>query len=206
MEKGEIKTIIITGVPGVGKTTVIGEVSSLLNDRGISYFIANFGDYMLKTGISEGFVKTRDEIRKLSHRVQVRLQQMAAKNIAEDARKSLQMSGGVLIVDTHAIVKTSTGYWPGLPSHVVMELSPDVIVVIEAPAEEIYRRQSEDRTRDRRDIQEKGVEEIRELMVYARMAAISSAVISGASVFLVQNERGKAREAAETILKAIELI
>ncbi|HEU98087.1 MAG TPA: adenylate kinase [Fervidicoccus fontis] len=201
----EMKTVIITGVPGVGKTTVIGELSNLLKERGISYFIANFGDFMLKSAISEGLVTSRDQIRKLSHRLQVKLQGIAAREIANEARKQLA-NGGILIVDTHAIVKTSTGYWPGLPSHVVEELNPDVIAVLEASAEEIYRRQSEDRTRDRKDIQERGIEEIRELMLYARVAAISSAVVSGASVLQVLNERGKAREAAETILRVIDVI
>ncbi|MGC9115046.1 MAG: adenylate kinase [Fervidicoccaceae archaeon] len=201
----EMKTVIITGVPGVGKTTVIGELSNLLKERGISYFIANFGDFMLKSAISEGLVTSRDQIRKLSYRLQVKLQGIAAREIANEARKQLA-NGGILIVDTHAIVKTSTGYWPGLPSHVVEELNPDVIAVLEASAEEIYRRQSEDRTRDRKDIQERGIEEIRELMLYARVAAISSAVVSGASVLQVLNERGKAREAAETILRVIDVI
>ncbi|MGB9725291.1 MAG: adenylate kinase [Fervidicoccaceae archaeon] len=201
----EMKTVIITGVPGVGKTTVIGELSNLLKERGISYFIANFGDFMLKSAISEGLVTSRDQIRKLSHRLQVKLQGIAAREIANEARRQLA-NGGILIVDTHAIVKTSTGYWPGLPSHVVEELNPDVIAVLEASAEEIYRRQSEDRTRDRKDIQERGIEEIRELMLYARVAAISSAVVSGASVLQVLNERGKAREAAETILRVIDVI
>ena len=201
----EMKTVIITGVPGVGKTTVIGELSNLLKERGISYFIANFGDFMLKSAISERLVTSRDQIRKLSHRLQVKLQGIAAREIANEARKQLA-NGGILIVDTHAIVKTSTGYWPGLPSHVVEELNPDVIAVLEASAEEIYRRQSEDRTRDRKDIQERGIEEIRELMLYARVAAISSAVVSGASVLQVLNERGKAREAAETILRVIDVI
>jgi adenylate kinase len=205
MEKANIKTLIVTGIPGVGKTTVINELSSMLKGKGIQSFIANFGDYMLKTAITEGLVSSRDQIRKLPHRVQIRLQSSAARSIAEEARRKL-IEGGVVLVDTHAIVKTSSGLWPGLPSHVVMELNPDVIIVVEASPEEIYRRQSEDRTRDRKDIQEKGIEEIKELLASARYAALSSAVLVGASVLHVLNERGKVKEAAESILRVIDTI
>jgi len=205
MEGMAIKTIIITGIPGVGKTTVIKELTELLERDGHKFYVANFGDFMLKQALSKGLVTSRDQMRRLSHRMQVSLQQAAARDIASEAREKLA-DGGVLIVDTHAIVKTSTGVWPGLPEHVVKELNPDVIVVVEAPPEEIVRRQEEDKTRDRRDIQERGVEEIKDLMFHAKIAAISSAVVSGASVLEVANERGKAREAAETILRIIDII
>jgi len=205
MEDRAIKTIIVTGVPGVGKTTVIKELTGLLERDGYKFYVANFGDFMLKQALSKGLVTSRDQIRKLSHRTQVSLQQAAARDIASEAREKLT-DGGVLIVDTHAVVKTSTGVWPGLPEHVVKELNPDVIVVVVAPPEEIVRRQGEDKTRDRRDIQERGIEEVKELMLYAKIAAISSAVVSGASVLEVANERGKAREAAETILRIIDII
>ncbi|MEM3229308.1 MAG: adenylate kinase [Fervidicoccaceae archaeon] len=205
MSDRTVKTIIVTGVPGVGKTTVINELSSLLKQRGTEFLIANFGDYMLKRAISDGLVLSRDQIRRLSHRVQIKLQQMAARDISERAKEVLR-NGGILLVDTHAIVKTSSGLWPGLPGHVVSELFPDVIVVIEAPPEEILRRQLEDSTRNRKDIQERGIEEIRDLMAFARTAAISSAVLVGASVLYVENERGKAKDAAESILRVIDTI
>jgi len=205
MEDRAIKTIIVTGVPGVGKTTVIKELTGLLERDGYKFYVANFGDFMLKQALSKGLITSRDQIRRLTHRMQVSLQQAAARDIASEAREKLT-DGGILIVDTHAIVKTSTGVWPGLPEHVVKELNPDVIVVVEAPPEEIVRRQEEDKTRDRKDIQERGIEEIKDLMLHAKIAAISSAVVSGASVLEVANERGKAREAAETILRIIDII
>ena len=191
-------TLIVTGVPGVGKTTVLGEVDIMLSREDVPHMVVNFGDYMFREASRSGWVRHRDEMRHLPLRRQLQLQEMAARAIRLHAEKSIP-SEGVLLIDTHAVVKTSTGYWPGLPENVVKELRPDSIVLIEAPPEVIFERQQRDRARKRSDIG--GVEGIRDLLAIARQAAMSSAALVAASVYIVENVEGRPEEAAAKIVE-----
>ena len=196
-------TVIVTGVPGVGKTTVLGKLVEMAAAEGLKLKLVNFGDYMFRVASEKGLVKHRDEIRKLQLQVQLELQKWAAEAIISDAEKELGQ-GGVLIVDTHAVIKTSSGYWPGLPRHVIEVLKPDSIVVIEANPELIIARRQRDKGRYREDMG--GVEELRELMSMARTAAMASAVLTASSVFIVENPEGKPEEAARRILELIRML
>ena len=193
-------TVIVTGVPGVGKTTVLGKVREMLEAGGIKYLAVNFGDYMFSEASRAGWVQHRDEMRHLPLLRQLELQEMAARAIRLDAEKQLG-SEGVLLVDTHAVIKTATGYWPGLPEAVVKEIRPDSIVLLEAPPEVIYERQRRDATRKRSDIG--GVEAIKELLEVARMAAMASAVLVSASIYPVENVEGRPEEAASRIVELV---
>ncbi len=194
-------TVIVTGVPGVGKTTVLGKVREMLEAEGAKFLIVNFGDYMFSEASRVGWVRHRDEMRHLPLLRQLQLQGMAARAIREDAEKRLG-EGGALLVDTHAVIKTATGYWPGLPEAVVKELRPDSIVLLEAPPEVIFERQRRDKSRVRSDIG--GVEAIRELLDMARVAAMASAVLVSASIFPVENVEGRPEEAASRIVELVK--
>ncbi|MCE4611608.1 MAG: adenylate kinase [Desulfurococcales archaeon] len=195
------KVVVVTGVPGVGKTTVIKIFSEMAAGEGLKLHIANFGDYMLRTALETGLVRNRDEIRRLPLRRQLELQREAARNIVRDASERLK-DGGVLIVDTHALVKTPAGYWPGLPKHVLDELKPDSIVVIEALPEEVAARQARDKSRFRADIG--GVEGVARLMEAARSASIASAVHYASTVAVIENREGRAEEAARRLLEVVK--
>ncbi len=203
--RNPFKTIIVTGVPGVGKTTVLNKLKEEASRRGIKILILNFGDYMLKTAVEKGLVENRDQLRRLPHRKQLELQRDAARSIIRDALKELGDTG-VLIVDTHSVVKTTAGYWPGLPEHVIKELNPDSIVLIEAEPNEIIERQLADKTRYRKDILEGGEEAIREMLLMARTAAMASATLTASSVFIARNPQGRIEEAVESILSLIEKV
>jgi adenylate kinase len=135
------RRVIVTGVPGVGKTTVVNGALKMLEEEGITYKSLNFGTYMFEVAKKEGVVADRDEMRKLDREVQKRLQKEAAKEMARE-------SGNVLI-DTHASVKTPRGYLPGLPEWVLRELMPDTIVLVETDDDQILMRRLSDETRTR---------------------------------------------------------
>jgi len=201
-----LKLIVMVGLPGVGKSTVIDLAVKKLKEKGYNVEVINFGDFMLKFMVSKGYVKSRDEIRKLPLTIQQEAQARSAKEIRKKFEELSSKFKGVFvgIVDTHALIKTETGLWPGLPKHVIEELRPHAIIIIEASPKEIVSRQLRDRTRYRADYARE--ELIAELLNLNRVFAISSAVLVGASVATVMNREGKAEEAAEEVVNIIEKI
>ncbi len=132
---------IITGVPGVGKTTVITGALTKLEEMGVHYANISFGSFMFDTAMAEGLVRNRDEMRLLAKDDQRSLQRKAAAAIAK--------TDGNVIVDTHASVKTPKGYLPGLPEWVLEALQPDLFVLIETDEDQILGRRLGDPSRVR---------------------------------------------------------
>lgn len=177
---------VVTGMPGVGKTTVLNKALEKLD----GYEVVNFGDEMLRIAIEKNFVKNRDEIRKLDPKLQREIQKAAARRIAEKGEK------GKIIVDTHCSIKTPRGYLPGLPIWVLEELKPEIIVIVDVDAEEIASRRAEDATRER-DVEK--VEEIKEQQNINIAMAASYAVLTGATIAFVENRRGEIEKASEEL-------
>ncbi|MEB3760658.1 MAG: adenylate kinase [Desulfurococcales archaeon] len=194
--RNKFRVVIITGVPGVGKTTVISKLAEIAVGKGIKLKVVNFGTAMLNYAIKEGIVEDRDELRKLPLRKQLELQSLAARSIINDADDLGE--NDYLIIDTHALVKTVAGYWPGLPRHVIDELKPDMIAIIEADPEVIVKRQERDTARYRKDMG--GASGVAKLMEYARAASFASATYYASTVAIIENEEGKAEEAAQKLL------
>ena len=171
------KRVIITGVPGVGKTTVIEESMKRLAGENIPYRAINFGSCMFETAKAEGFAEDRDQMRNLDRDVQKNLQKLAARRIGA-------MEGNV-IIDTHASVKTPAGYLPGLPAWVLTEIHPDTVVLVETDEDQILMRRMGDESR-RRDAE--GCRSIAEHQAFNRAFAASYAMMTGCTVHIVRNE------------------
>ena len=193
----EFRVVVVTGVPGVGKTTVIRRLQEKAEAQGLKVLVVNFGSFMLDFAVREGIIEDRDKIRTLPLRRQLELQARAAKAIVEYAASQLG-PGDYLVVDTHALVRTVAGYWPGLPKHVIDELKPDMIAVIEADPRIVAARQERDKTRYRADIG--GPEGVARLMEYARAASFASAVFYASTVAVIENPEGAPDKAAEELL------
>jgi adenylate kinase len=170
------KKVIITGVPGVGKTTVVNEALKKLSQEGVEYKSINFGTFMFEVAMNEKIVQDRDQMRTLDRAVQKRLQQRAAQAIA-------QIQGNVLI-DTHASVKTPKGYLAGLPEWVLREIMPDCIVLVETDDDQILMRRLTDETRSR---DKEGSRSIAEHQQFNRSFAAAYAMLTGCTVKIVIN-------------------
>jgi adenylate kinase len=170
------KKVIITGVPGVGKTTVINEALKNLKTEGVVYQSINFGSFMFEVAKKDNIVRDRDQMRTLDRAVQKRLQQRAAQAIA-------QVSGNVLI-DTHASVKTPKGYLAGLPEWVLREIMPDVIVLVETDNDQILMRRLTDETRSR---DKEGSRSIAEHQEFNRSIAAAYAMMTGCTIKMITN-------------------
>ena len=170
------KKVIITGVPGVGKTTVINEALKNLKNEGVEYQSINFGSFMFEVAKKDNIVRDRDQMRTLDRPVQKRLQQRAAQAIA-------QLSGNVLI-DTHASVKTPKGYLAGLPEWVLREIMPDIIVLVETDNDQILMRRLTDETRSR---DKEGSRSIAEHQEFNRSIAAAYAMMTGCTIKMITN-------------------
>ena len=170
------RRVIITGVPGVGKTTVVTGALKSLEGEGISYKILNFGTSMFDVAQTEGIVRDRDEMRKLDKDIQKRLQKLAAQAIAREE--------GDVIIDTHASIKTPGGYLAGLPEWVLRELMPDTIVLVETNEDQILLRRLSDETRTR-DLE--GSYGIAEHQQFNRAIAAAYSMFTGCSIKYITN-------------------
>ncbi len=199
-----LKTLIVVGIPGVGKSTVLSIAIDELRARGCSVISVNFGDLMFEALKQRGLVQSRDDIRNLPLSTQREVQREVAEKLGYEL-SSIKKSGSggvhIAIIDTHAVVRTNTGYWPGLPSHVIAQLLPDSIVVVEADVNEIIARQAKDVGRRRNDYSDVGL--LSELLLLNRVFAISSASLVGAPVYILRNREGRARDAALELVNLV---
>jgi len=171
------KRVVITGVPGVGKTTVIDGAREKIKEENIDYTCINFGTCMFEVACEQGKVKNRDEMRKLEQAEQRELQKTAAQMIAKIEDN--------VIVDTHCTVSTPGGYLPGLPSWVLQELKPDVVVLVETDEDQILMRRMNDTSRER---DAEGYMSIKEHQDYNRFMAASYSMLTGCTVKMVKNQ------------------
>ena len=190
------KVVIVTGIPGAGKSTVCRELLALASERDVKVSVLNYGDVMMEIMAEKGRELHRDDIRKMGMAIQKEVQAEAAAKLAEAAERA----EGHVIIDTHMIVKTGFGYLPGLPKHVLEALRPDLLVLIEASPQEIAERRPKDADR-RRDV--RTIEELEEELAFSRMVASACSVFTGAPVAIIMNRTGRQREAAEQLLKLL---
>ena len=179
--------IIVTGIPGVGKTTVMKKAA-----KGMDIQFVTFGTVMIDIAKEMGLAKDRDEMRELSLEQQKQLQIKTAEKVA-------QMKN--VIVDTHCTIKTPRGYMPGLPEWVIKKLNPTALVVVEADSEEIYNRRAKDATRNRDPDSE---EEIAEHQQINRAIAMAYAALTGATVKIVFNHDNAIDDAVKEVAPALK--
>jgi len=191
------KLVIVTGIPGTGKTTICREVEKIAEERGKEVKIVNFGTVMVELAKKKGEELHRDDIRKHSIDFQQELQIEASKRIMEEAKNVK----GCLIIDTHMVVRTQEGYFAGLPQRVLQILKPDIFILIEATPKEILTRRFKDADRKRDEILEK---EILDELSFSRFFAASCASLTGAPVKIVKNPSEKQVEAAKEIFELLE--
>ncbi len=178
--------IIVTGIPGVGKTTVMNAAAEHANRR-----IGVYGTVMFEEAQAKGLVAHRDEMRGLEPTVQKEIQRAAAQAMA---------AMGDIIVDTHCSIKTPRGYLPGLPAWVLEALMPEAVVLVEADAAEIKGRREGDETRKRDADSVEAIEEHQEIN---RRFAAAYATLTGATVHTVYNHDDKVDEAIQQIMPVV---
>ncbi len=159
--------VVVTGVPGVGKTTLCRRVSE---DLGYKY--VNYGDLMLDIAKSKDLASTDFEMFKLDIDTQQEIWEGAALKIKE-------MKGA--LVDLHGIDQSPIGYILSLPIEII---SPDIIVVIESSRDNILQRRHN-------DTKERIIDTIKSLKEHMGMLRTSMAVCSaimGCNLIILNND------------------
>jgi adenylate kinase len=188
-------TIVITGTPGVGKTSVLNKLAKEAEKEKIALRIVNFGTIMNQMLESSGNNVDRDELRKQNFGKQKKIQLKAAKEISK------MKNNYVLIVDTHMFIRTPVGAFPGLPEYVMKVLDPSMLVLLEANPKDITKRREKDQTR-KRDAQT--FQDVEFDLEWGRKTAAACATISGTPVSIIKNEEGSPDKTAKQILNMIK--
>jgi adenylate kinase len=176
LEEPRKKTVIIVGVPGVGKSTIITNATEALHSKGTSVKTIVFGSVMFEEAKKLG-INDRDKLRKLAVHTQQELQNMAAHHISS-------LNDSVVFIDTHLFIKTQSGYYPGLPMNLILKLNPQRLVLVTANSDEILNRRKKDTTRTRDLI---SIDEInRDIQVSLSMIS-SLSILTGAPFEIIHN-------------------
>ena len=69
----ESRKVVIVGIPGVGKTTIVSKIVEMLKAKKIGVSVSIFGTIMFEEAQKNG-IKNRDELRKLAVPEQKKLQ------------------------------------------------------------------------------------------------------------------------------------
>jgi adenylate kinase len=187
----------VTGIPGVGKTTVLNELQDLARQNKFNLTVLNYGTIMNEIMRDLGKDLHRDKMRQQSIETQKKVQELAANEITNRAGQ------GTVVVDTHMFIRTSSGMWAGLPQNVLEKLSPKLFVLVEADPNQIAARRTGDPSRMR----EKSVaEEIEFDLTWSRATAAASAVVTASPVKVIRNDEGRQKEAAQELFETIRSI
>ena len=188
----ERKKVIIVGIPGVGKTSLVTKVVELIKAKNKTTSVHSYGTVMLELAKDFG-VKNRDELRTLPVEKQKELQRLAAEKLAS-------LNDDVIFVDTHAFISTKAGFYPGLPNHVIQIIEPTNFIAITASPDEIHNRRIKDETRNRDTI---SIEEIKKELAVQDAMLSSCSVLSGSPMKVIFNHEGNIEEAANNVIETI---
>lgn len=160
-------TVVVTGVPGVGKTSLCRIVSK---DLGYNY--VNYGDLMLSIAESRGLASTDSQMFSLSLEVQYEIWKSAALKI-----KGMDN----VLIDLHGVDQSSIGYIISLPVEII---KPDIIVLVETSRENIL-------TRRHLDAKERIIDTVKSLkehMDILKITMASCSAILGCNFIILRND------------------
>ena len=179
--------VIVVGVPGVGKTSVINEAKKYLK---YEFKVVNTGDIMFELAKEKYNINNRDEIRKkLTFEQQKEIQKEAIKKIKEMEKES------DIILDTHLVIESYGGYIPGILREYAEILRPDGIAVIISDPDKIF-------VRRLKDIQIRGrdIENLKRIEIQQNLTIYFTTIFMfeyGTIVEVINNEEGLLEESAK---------
>ena len=165
------KNIIITGAPGIGKSSISKLLAEWLNFEQVS-----FGTQMLRISSDKYGIRDRDKLTELPMSEYMGLVSQVASEIGEKKK---------CIIDCQASVRKGGGFVPVLTPDVLLEMNLFFVCVLRSHASAIQSRRIHDVSRDR------GKETESEIGLHQAVnIAIASynCDVSGIRVLVVENE------------------
>lgn len=182
---------MVTGIPGVGKTTVLDKFIRICEERRVKATVLSVGTLMLDEAVSRGLARDRDGLRGLTLSQQRDLREASVHRILT-AKKEFD----VVLLDTHFMIRSRGGYLIALPREFLESISPDFFAVVEASVDEIVHRRRKDTTRARDAVDPT---EVRIEQDLTRQAVFVLASMYNANVIRVVNSRNRADQAARKL-------
>lgn len=181
--------IIVMGLPGAGKTTVLKGAQ----EKNPEYKILNYGTLMFEIAKEKFNLENRDEIRKMNAEQQKEVQKMVGEKLAKER--------GKVILDTHcSILNPNKGFYlPGLPYNLLKNLKVEMLVLVTGEIEELAERRRKDKSRTRAV----DPKEIEEHDLHNRMLLASYSVLTRAPAKIIMNRNGKLKESIEELSKVL---
>ena len=179
--------VMVVGVPGVGKTSVINEAKKYLK---YEFKAVNTGDIIFELAKEKYNINNRDEIRKkLTFEQQKEIQKEAIKRIKEMEKES------DIILDTHLVIESYEGYITGILREYAEILRPDGIAVIISDPDKIF-------VRRLRDIQIRGrdIENLKRIEIQQNLTIYFTTIFMfeyNTIVEVINNEEGLLEESAK---------
>lgn len=186
-----MKTIILVGIPGAGKSSILQEVVKQIPN----ILVVNYGDKMLESAADAGI--DRDSLRKMPFNEQQQIGIQAARKIMR------QETDGIVLIDTHALIQTNTGYCPGLPLQVLGILSPTAYVLVESSPNLILERRLQDRGRAR---DEETKEQLHMHQDLTRSFITACCMHTGSLFCYIQNNAPTIQENVQPLLRLLQSI
>jgi adenylate kinase len=184
------RLVIVLGSPGAGKTSLI---KSLRNTR--AYKLANLGDIMFELGKKQKLVEHRDEMKYLSPDEQTDLRDSAAEQIAK-------LDGNV-VLETHASVEQHGRFFPGLPFYMMNHFKHITgLFYIDAETDQIMKRRQRDKTRPKREIEEKWMIDTQRDVNLAILSYYSTYL--NIPLYIIDNKEGKLKETTRMFKNQLE--
>lgn len=184
---------VVFGIPGVGKSTIVNAVKEKLE---LTY--VHPGNIMYEIAHERGLVDEVDQMRKLKLNVQHEIQTEMARRVGEMINTRPHEN---FIIDTHAIVKTPQGFFPGLRNAFFDAVHPDIYFVVEADPNDIIERRKSDTSRVRND--DHNLNEILLHIDLTRDYAATYSIYSQANLGVIDNKHGDVKYAIDEMLGII---
>lgn len=190
------KLIIVAGVPGAGKSTVLLEAWKRV-EKELNYTIVSFGTEMFEMCKENGLVTNRDEMRNLGADIQEEMQWRTTRRIVERPEN--------ILLDTHCTIKTGSGsYLPGFTPRMLERMSPRAIILVDAHEAEIRGRRRLDKSRPMRTIESQ--EDILEHKLISRAYAAAFSARSGCLLRIIQNNTGEFERAVDEFVETLRYV
>ncbi len=186
--------VVVGGVPGAGKTSVIRRAREIED-----FDYVNYGDIFFRIAKERYGIEHRDDMRRrLSIHEYRDLHRLVAEEIHRIDMRDLSKP---VVVDTHFTIATPVGFYPGFPSYVIEKIPAVAWVLIEGEPEEIRARREKDAGIRRRG---GGIEDdIWTHQDLNRSAALLYAYRTNGAVYIIHNRQGRLEDAARELAEVI---